>query len=210
MEKPWAWHGSFGCAPQSSALRANSGEGTRSPCVMPKVSPAASIPPPFGQLRGRLKAGPGRDQGSPSPFRNHFGSSLFASRLARVGGLPQPACFRQEPLPATVLLKPPPKKGPPSVWAGPLVHGGPPVVCASKRLQRAFQIGDHAGCPAARLDHLPLGENGLLGEGESWVVFQVHLLGFLPQRRLLPPLTPAGAELLQTYVAPPSPSSCPA
>ena len=66
MEKPRAWHGSFGCVPQSSALRANSGEGTRSPCVMPKVSPAASIPPPFGQSRGRLKAGPGEVQGSPS------------------------------------------------------------------------------------------------------------------------------------------------
>ena len=125
MEKPRAWHGSFGCVPQSSALRANSGEDTRSPCVMPEVSPAGSIPPPFGQLRGRLKAGPGRDQGPPSPFRNHFGSSLFASRLARVGGLPQPACFRQEPLPAAaVLLKPLQKKmGLPFVWAGPLVCG---------------------------------------------------------------------------------------
>ena len=37
------------------------------------------------------------------------------------------------------------------------------AVCASKRLQRALQIGDHAGCPAVRLDHLPLGEDGLFG-----------------------------------------------
>ena len=111
MEKPRAWHGSFGCVPQSSALRGLGelwGRHLEPLCHAQRISPAASIPPPFGQLRGRLKAGPGRDQGSPSPFRNHFGSSLFASRLARVGGLPQPACFRQEPLPATVLLKPPP------------------------------------------------------------------------------------------------------
>ena len=37
--------------PQSSALRANSAEGTWSPCVMPEVSPAGSIPPPFGHIR---------------------------------------------------------------------------------------------------------------------------------------------------------------
>ena len=127
-EGPQGWHGASVVPPQSSALR-DWGE-LRGRHLKPLrhaqgIPPAASIPPPFGQLRGRLKAAPGEDQGSPSPFRNHFGSSLFASRLARVGGLPQPARFRQETLPAAaVLLKPPPKKmGPPFVWAGPLVCG---------------------------------------------------------------------------------------
>ena len=56
MEKPQVWHGGFGCAPQSSVLR-DWGE-LRGRHLKPLrhaqgISPAAPIPPPFGQLRGR-------------------------------------------------------------------------------------------------------------------------------------------------------------
>ena len=67
MEKPRAWHGSSCCVPQSSALGGLGelwGRHLEPLCHAQRISPAGSIPPPFGHLRrpppkGRPREGPG-------------------------------------------------------------------------------------------------------------------------------------------------------
>ena len=76
-----------------------------------------------------------------------------------------------------------------------------------KRLKRALQPADLAGCPAVGFYKLAIGENSLLGERIPWVVLQVKLFGFPPQGRLAAFFAPSGAELLEAdvlvFLAPP-------
>ena len=56
---PWTLHGSSCCAPRVRPLGANSGKALGAPVQCPGEFPGGPTPPPFGQLRGRFRAGPG-------------------------------------------------------------------------------------------------------------------------------------------------------
>ena len=81
-----------------------------------------------------------------------------------------------------------------------------------KRLKRALQPADLAGCPAVGFYKLAIGENSLLGESIPWVVLQEKLFGFLAQGRLAAFFAPSGAELLEAdvlvFLAPPWLGEC--